>query len=123
MPSPSGPQRAAATDDGAARKALGLRLVNLEIRSMVPEREAFDPDEWDFLCECGTCSDQVRLLPNDFDCLVAQEQRILAPGHIFRTAAGTQRKAATLHKESNSSARSDRPEPSLSSQAIETSGS
>jgi len=41
---------------GAAAQELHARdsrLVNIEIRSMVPEGEASDPDEWDFFCECG----------------------------------------------------------------------
>jgi hypothetical protein len=79
---------------------LGLRLVNIEIRQMVPEQEAFDPDEWDFFCECGECfGERVRLLPEDFDLLLVQEELVLAPGHVLATAAEARRVARELCKE------------------------
>jgi len=80
---------------------LGLRLVNVEIRSMVPEREALDPDEWDFFCECGKCSDRVRLYPAEFDIRIIQGDLVLAPGHVFAAAAEARRVARRLRKESH----------------------
>jgi hypothetical protein len=68
------------------QRARGLRLVNIEIRSMVPEHDAFDPEEWDFFCECGECDERVRLLPASFDLAVAQAELVLAPGHVFTRA-------------------------------------
>jgi hypothetical protein len=80
---------------------LGLRLVNIEIRQLVPEHEAFDPDEWDFFCECGECfGARVRLLPEDFDLLLAEAELVLAPGHVLAAAAEAWRIAHELCKES-----------------------
>ena len=81
-------------------RARDLRLVNVEIRAMVPEREVFDPDEWDFFCECGRCRDRVRLRPEDFDRLAEQDELVLAPGHIFVRAAQARRVAHKLRMES-----------------------
>lgn len=77
-----------------------MRLVNIEIRSLVPEQDAFDPDEWDFFCECGRCDDRVRLLPASFDLRVAQAELVLAPGHVFARASDARRVALRLQKES-----------------------
>jgi len=81
-------------------KARGLRLVNIEIRSMVPERQAFDPDEWEFFCECGKCRDRVRLRPESFDRQIADDELVLAPGHIYAAAAEARRVAKKLRSES-----------------------
>ena len=88
---------------GAAAQELHARdsrLVNIEIRSMVPEGEASDPDEWDFFCECGKCRDRVRLRPEDFDRLTERDELVLAPGHIFARAAEARRIAHELRMES-----------------------
>jgi CheY-like chemotaxis protein len=84
----------------AEQRALGIRLVNVEIRSMVPEHEPFDPDGWDFFCECGKCTDHVRLLAEDFDRRVAHDELVLAPGHVFVAAAEARRVAHKLRLES-----------------------
>jgi two-component system, NarL family, invasion response regulator UvrY len=84
----------------AEQRALGIRLVNVEIRLMVPEREAFDPDGWDFFCECGSCRDHVRLPAEDFDRRVAGDELVLAPGHVFVAAAEARRVAHKLRSES-----------------------
>ena len=81
-------------------KARDSRLVNIEIRSMVPERESLDPDEWDFFCECGKCRDRVRLRPEAFDRQIADDELILAPGHIYAAAAEARRVAQKLRSES-----------------------
>jgi CheY-like chemotaxis protein len=81
-------------------RARDLRLVNIEIRSMVPEREAFDPDEWDFFCECGRCRDRVRLRPETFDRQIADDELVLAPGHVYAAAAEARRVARKLRSES-----------------------
>src|SRR5215470_16037277 len=88
---------------GAAAQELHARdsrLVNIEIRSMVPEGEASDPDEWDFFCECGKCRDRVRLRPEAFDNQIADDGLVLAPGHIYAAAAEARRIARKLRSES-----------------------
>ena len=81
-------------------RARDLRFVNVEIRAMVPEREVFDPDEWDFFCECGKCRDRVRLRPEAFDNQIADDGLVLAPGHIYAAAAEARRVARKLRSES-----------------------
>src|SRR5215468_7813234 len=88
---------------GAAAQELHARdsrLVNIEIRSMVPEGEASDPDEWDFFCECGKCRDRVRLRPEAFDRQIEDDGLVLAPGHIYAAAAEARRVAKKLRSES-----------------------
>ena len=82
------------------QRALGIRLVNIEIRSLVPERETFDPGGWDFFCECGNCRDHVRLPAEDFDRRIAHDELVLAPGHVFAAAAEARRVAHKLREES-----------------------
>jgi hypothetical protein len=83
----------------AEHRALVSRLINVEIRGMVPPRDWVDPDEWDFLCECGHCRDRVALLPAEFDRRVAADELILVPGHIYAAAAEARRIARKLRKE------------------------
>jgi hypothetical protein len=84
----------------AEQRALTARLVNLEIRSMVPERDWSESDEWEFLCECGTCQDRIALLPVDFDRRIAADEFILVPGHLFDVASEARRVARRLREES-----------------------
>src|SRR5262249_24003796 len=89
---------------GAAAQELHARdspLVNIEIRSMAPEREASDPDEWDFFCECGKCRDRVRLRLETFDRQIADDELVLAPRHIYAAAAEARRVAQKLRSESH----------------------
>jgi hypothetical protein len=81
-------------------RALTSRLVNLEIRSMVPPRDWSDSDEWEFFCECGTCQERVALLPVEFDRRIASDEFILVPGHLFDVASKARRVARILRSES-----------------------
>src|SRR5215471_4080871 len=84
----------------AEQRALGVRLVNVEIRSMLSERETFDPEGWDFFCECGRCQQRVRMLAEVFDQQIASDELVLVPGHVFVRAAETRRVAHRLRLES-----------------------
>ena len=87
-------------DPGVQDRALTSRLVNLEIRSMVPQRDWSESDEWEFFCECGTCRDRVALVPAEFDRRVASDEFILVPGHLFDVACEARRVARILRRES-----------------------
>lgn len=84
----------------AEQRALTSRLINLEIRSMLPERDWSESDEWEFLCECGTCQDRIALLPGEFDRRIAGDEFILVPGHLFDVASEARRVACRLRRES-----------------------
>jgi len=81
------------------QRVTAVRLVNVEIREMASERGWLDP-EWEFLCECGACWDHVALSLNEYDGRIAGEELILAPGHLFTSAAEARRMARRLRNES-----------------------
>ena len=82
------------------QKATAARLVNDEIRGMVPERDWLVYEEWEFLCECGTCWDHVALPANEYDRRISRDELILVPGHLFASAAEARRMARRLRNES-----------------------
>jgi hypothetical protein len=53
---------------------------------MAAEHDWLDP-EWEFLCECGSCWEHVALSLNEYDRRIAGDELILAPGHLFASAA------------------------------------
>jgi len=82
------------------QRALAVHLVNVEIRGMVPARDWLVYEEWEFLCECGACWDHVALPANEYDRRIAGNGLILAPGHLFASAAEARRIARRLREES-----------------------
>jgi hypothetical protein len=81
------------------QKATSARLVNDEIREMAAEQDWLEPD-WEFLCECGACWEHVALSVNEYDGRTAGDELILAPGHLFASAAEARQMARRLRNES-----------------------
>lgn len=79
-----------------------FREVNERIRETAGDLEGYDDALWTFSCECGEpgCHAQVDLPLSTYDALVANDEFVLARGHMLADAQNARRRAQELREES-----------------------
>lgn len=77
---------------GADRTSGSRREVNLRAYAYaVRVGRSLPEEQWEFLCECGdgSCEERVRLRLDEYTGLRADEEPILASGHVGKTSASS----------------------------------